>query len=154
MKKRKNTLLFALPAIALVILIRYMLIGKFIISWFQWQENADEIWAEYAEDYGSFTPDKTYSYDNVFYAVQEVEKICDVRTIKVCIYEADTDTMVYYFYPARAWDFWGICWETDSYNIWTQSADIGVYCYRYDNMQWILDEDAVRPPDIISKYDD
>ncbi len=105
--------------------------------------------------YGSFTPDKTYSYDKVYYAVQEVEKNTEsgVNMIKVCIYETASDHMIFVFYPARARDFWGICWENDSYNIWTQSADIGIFCYRYDAAQWLLDETAQRPDYIVSKYD-
>lgn len=105
------------------------------------------------ESWGSFTPDKTYSYDEKYYAIQEVELLNDIRYIKVCIYETETDTPVNSFYPARAWDFWGICWENDTYNIWTQSADIGVYCYKFEDMQWLRDESAQRPEYIISKYD-
>lgn len=108
-----------------------------------------------SESWGSFTADLTYSYDEKYYAVQEVDDTFseDTRYIKVCIYETGTDTLISYFYPARARDFWGICWENDTYNIWTQSADIGVYCYRYEDMQWIRDESAIRPEYIISKYD-
>lgn len=108
------------------------------------------------EDWGSFTPDQTYSYDEKYYAIQKVERIFGddyPSYIKVCIYEAETDTQVFSFYPARAMDFWGICWENDTYNIWTQSADIGIYCYKYEDMQWKRDESAIRPEYIISKYD-
>ena len=105
------------------------------------------------EDWGSFTPDKTYSYDNTFYAVQSVEKGKDVRWIIVDVYKTETDEKVYSFSPARAWDFWGICWESDTYNIWIQSADIGVLCYEFKDNEWVLNENAVRPKDIISKYD-
>lgn len=109
-------------------------------------EDTFELW-------GSFTAEKTYSYDEKYYALQEVEYIGDVRYIMVCIYETETDELVSYFYPARAWDFWGICWENDTYNIWTQSADIGIYCYKFEDMQWKRDESAQRPDYIISKYD-
>ena len=107
------------------------------------------------ESFGSFTPYKTYSYDEKYYALQKVEKnfIDGFNFIKVCIYEAKTDTLVFYFYPARSMDFWGICWENDTYNIWIQSADIGIYCYKYDNMEWEKDTSAIRPDYIISKYD-
>lgn len=133
-----------LPFLILAILI--------IIQLLPLRMSADELW----ENYGSFTPYKTYSYDNAFYAVQKVKKGngYDFKMIQVCIYEADTNTLLYSFYPARAMDFWGICWESDSYNIWTQSADIGTFCYKYDNRQWTIDKTAVRPPDIVSKYDD
>lgn len=107
--------------------------------------------------WGSFTPDKTYSYDEKYYALQEVkeEPYLDdnVSYIEVFIYEAETDNLVFCFCPARAMDFWGICWENDTYNIWTQSGDIGVYCYKYEDMEWKRDESAQRPEYIISKYD-
>ena len=109
-----------------------------------------------AESWGSFTPDKTYSYDEKYYAVQKVEDDIygnGVKYIKVNVYETETDDLVDCFYPARAWDFWGICWENDTYNIWTQSADIGIYCYKCEDMKWVRDESAERPEYIISKYD-
>lgn len=113
------------------------------------ENNSQETW-------GSFTADLTYSYDEKYYAVQEVDDTLGERYIKVCIYETDSDTLIYYFYPARAQDFWGICWENDTYNIWTQSADVGIYCYKYEEMpdrEWKRDESAIRPGYIISKYD-
>ena len=108
-----------------------------------------------SESWGSFTSNLTYSYDGKYYAVQEVDDTLGegIRYIKVCIYETETDTLISYFYPARARDFWGICWETDTYNIWMQSADVGIYCYKYEDMQWERDESAIRPEYIISKYD-
>ncbi|MCM1039798.1 MAG: hypothetical protein NC434_10790 [Ruminococcus sp.] len=108
------------------------------------------------ESWGSFTADKTYSYDEKYYAVQKVGDDIygdGVQYIQVSIYEAETNTLVDSFYPARAWDFWGICWENDTYNIWTQSADIGIYCYKCEDMKWEKDESAERPAYIISKYD-
>ena len=108
------------------------------------------------ELWGSFTPNKTYSYDKKYYAVQKVGK--DIyrdgfKYIKVSIYETKTNTLVEYFYQARAWDFWGICQENDTYNIWIQSADIGIYCYKYEDDQWKEDASAERPEYIVSKYD-
>ncbi len=103
---------------------------------------------------GSFTSEKTYSYDGKYYAKQKAEDIgLAFRYINVSIYETETDTPVFNFYPARAWDFWGICWENDTYNIWIQSADIGIYCYKYENEQWKIDYSAIQPDYIISKYD-
>lgn len=105
------------------------------------------------EDWGSFTPDITYSYDNKYYAVQKVEKGEPFDMIKVSIYLTETKEYVSEFYPARAWDFWGICWEDDTYNIWIQSADIGIHCYKYKDGNWILDYDAVQPDSIVSRFD-
>ena len=102
-----------------------------------------------SEFWGSYTSDKTYSYDHKLYAVQTVED----QFIVVTIYEADTNEMVDSFSPARSMDFWGICWEKDSYNIWTQSADIGDCCFEYRNGKWVCNEDLITPEYIISKYD-
>lgn len=103
---------------------------------------------------GSFTLDKAYSYDEKYYAIQESEDTdASFKYIKVSIYESETNSLIFSFYPARALDFWGICWENDTYNIWTQSADIGIYCYKYEDEQWEIDYSAQRPEYIISKYD-
>lgn len=108
---------------------------------------------EWEEKWGSFTPYKTYSYDNKYYAVQTVDKEAPWPVIVVSVYNAETDEFIADFSPARSRDFWGICWESDSYNIWTQSADIGIYCYVYQDGKWVRDENAERPKDIVSKYD-
>lgn len=106
------------------------------------RNDTDEFW-------GSYTYKKTYSYDHKLYAVQTVED----SMIVVTVYKTDSNEEVGNFIPARAFDFWGICWERDSYNIWTQSADIGDYCYKYVDGKWICD--GMIPPDyIISKYDE
>ncbi|MDO5574858.1 MAG: hypothetical protein Q4G60_12865 [bacterium] len=101
----------------------------------------------------SFTFDKVYSYDKKYYALQSVEPSEAANMIKVSIYISDTDELIFDFVPARARDFWGICWESDTYNIWIQSGDIGVLCYVCQNETWILNENAERPKDILSKYD-
>lgn len=88
-----------------------------------------------------------------YYAVQTVDKEAPWPVIVVSVYDAETDEFIADFSPARSQDFWGICWESDSYNIWTQSADIGIYCYIYQDDKWVRDENAERPEDIVSKYD-
>lgn len=108
----------------------------------------------YSEEYCSFTPEDTYSYDGKLVAHQKVEKGANVKNIIVEIKDSQTGELVGSFSPARAWDFWGICWENDSYNIWTQSGDIGVYCWRYQDGVWECDfSHPERPEYIISKYD-
>lgn len=108
----------------------------------------------YSEEYCSFTPEDTYSYDGKLVAHQKVEKGANVKNIIVEIKDSQTGELVGSFSPARAWDFWGICWENDSYNIWTQSGDIGVYCWRYQDGVWECDfSNPERPEYIISKYD-
>lgn len=97
---------------------------------------------------GSYTPDKTYSYDHNLYAVQTVAD----QAVIVTVYKAGTNEETGNFSPARSRDFWGVCWEKDSYNIWTQSADTGVTCFEYQNGKWVANEDLDAPEYIISKY--
>ena len=106
------------------------------------------------ENWGSFSAGRTESYDGKFYALQTREEVEGIPCIVVTVYETETEIPVFSFVPARAKDFWGICWERDSYRIWIQSADVGVRCYREENGYWIPDETAKRPDDIKSKYDD
>ena len=103
------------------------------------------------EKWGSFTAEKTYSYDESFYAVQSVTEKEDTSYIIVDVYKNGNDEKVYSFSPARASDFWGICWEETTYNIWIQSADVGVLCYEYQDGCWELNENAVKPKEIVSK---
>lgn len=105
------------------------------------------------EDWGSFTWEKTFSHDGTYYALQSTEEIDGVSQVVVSVYRAEDDGLVDSFVPARAWDFWGICWERDSYRIWIQSADIGIHCYEYADGTWELNPAAVRPAYILSKYD-
>ena len=105
--------------------------------------------SEKAEFWGSYTSEKTYSYDHQYYAVQTVEN----AAVTVTIYSTATNEEIDEFSPARARDFWGICWEKDTYNLWTQSADTGNACYEYQNGKWIRNDDAVEPSYIISRYD-
>lgn len=113
---------------------------------------------ENEEKWGSFTAEKTYSYDGKYYAECEPELFYEselTRRMCVDIWESETKEKVFSFYPARSWDFWGICWESDSYHIWIQSGDTGVFCYLYKNGVWQMDysADRVRPENIVSKYD-
>lgn len=107
------------------------------------------------DSYGSFTTETAYSFDNQYYAVQEVVKYEEdgPNYIEISVYDAETEEPVDTFAVARTRDFWGICWESDSYNIWVQSGDIGVICYKYEDGQWTWDDTVKRPEDIISKYD-
>lgn len=108
-----------------------------------------------SQEYGSFTPYDVESFDGKFIAMQEVEKFMDMKYIRVYVYDTESGELADRFYVARAWDFWGICWEKDSYNIWIQSSDIGIYCYRYENGEWVCDwSNTERPDYIISRYDE
>ena len=105
--------------------------------------------AEYqSKEYGSFTVERAYSYDKQYFT-----KILDSGD-SVMIMINDTNNMpVCSFTPCRKSDFWGVCWEKDSYNLWIQSGDVGVVCYSMKDGKWELNPDAVRPDYIVSKYD-
>lgn len=106
------------------------------------------------EEYGSFSPYDVESFDGKYVAKQEVEKFMDIKYVHVYIYEKETGGLAGDFWAARAWDFWGICWEQDSYNIWTQSADIGTYCFRYQDGEWKKDSiNTERPEYIVSRWE-
>ena len=108
------------------------------------REDAEEY---HLKTYGSFTIDMASSYDNKYSA-----RVNDSgNNVMILIIGSDNDTSS--FVPCRKSDFYGICWENDSYNIWVQSGDIGVICYRYENGKWSEDPEAVRPEYIISRYD-
>ena len=106
------------------------------------------------KEYSSFSPETTYSFDGKYYAVQRAVRPegAEVDCIELTIYEADTDAEIAVYVLERAWDFWGICWEKDSYNIWIQSADVGTYCMKYENCGWKKDYYAVMPEGIIDIY--
>lgn len=105
------------------------------------------------QNWGSFTAEATESHDGAYRATQQVVEKGDVRFVEVTVHDTKTGQSLFSFTPARASDFWGICWESDGYNLWIQSGDIGVACYQYTDGQWILNESVPRPTDIISKYD-
>ena len=129
--------------LAMLLAICFGVIGRMLLSRNQ------------AERYGSFTIEKTFSHDGRYYALVEPEDGHMLsRMIRVSVHEAASGELIAEFRPARALDFWGICWESDSYNIWIQSADIGIFCYRYEDGMWIEDWEIERPADIISKYDE
>ncbi len=53
---------------------------------------------------GSFSTDKTYSGDLLFYALQTAEQVESYREIVVTVYETASDTPVFSFRPDRASD--------------------------------------------------
>lgn len=130
------------------ILVCVMLMLSFVLIGCQ-KEKA----AEQTQFWGSYTDERTYSFDKKYYAVQTVRESDEIRYILVTIYDIAANHEVSSFMPARASDFWGICWERDTYNIWIQSADIGAYCYEYQNGNWIRNESVRKPDYIISRND-
>ena len=100
--------------------------------------------------WGSYTAEKTYSYDHKYYAVQNVEN----GMIRISVFQTASGELVDAFTPARSMDFWGICWERDTYTIWTQSADIGIYGYELCNGIWKQNESLRPTAYIISRWDE
>lgn len=101
------------------------------------------------KEYGSFTIEKTFSYDKKYYAE------CVTRStgaVYIDVYERASNLRISSFTPCRSSDFWGICWEYDNYNLWIQSADIGIICYSFNGEEWVRNKDAVKPDYIISKW--
>lgn len=107
------------------------------------------------EYWGSFTNGPVVSSDGLYRAEHAAVKQdgSDVSVIQVKIYDNNTNKLVDSFIPARAWDFWGICWEDGTHRIWIQSADIGIHCYDFQNDHWVLNKDIEQPKTIESKYD-
>jgi len=92
------------------------------------QSTAPEYW-------GSFTNGPVISSDGLYRAEHTATKQdgSNVSAILVNVYDNNTNELLDSFYPARAQDFWGICWEDGTHRIWIQSADIGIYCYELQN---------------------
>ena len=112
MNKRRNIIILSLVvAFFLICIIVFIISFHFIYSNFS---NLDDEYEETEEKWGSFTAKIAYSYDNQYYAVQSVHD----HWITVSVYSSATDELIGDFEPARSWDFWGICWESDTYNIW------------------------------------
>ena len=100
------------------------------------------------EEYGSFVCETAYSFDNKYHAeIVESDLMIGIKIVD------DNNSQIFYFEPVRRRDFWGICWEEKNYNLWIQSGDVGVICYKYHDDKWSLDSEAVRPDSIHSKYD-
>lgn len=112
----------------------------------QMDENSTHYW-------GTFTDLETSSSDGKYtaeYSGMHIGEYGDVMIV-VNIRDAGTKKLVSSFIPARYFDFWGICWEEGTHNLWIQSGDTGIACYREQDGEWLLDEDAVRPESIVSK---
>lgn len=100
------------------------------------------------KDYGSFTVERTYTYDKKYYADITVQ---NSGMVLIQIYTRN-NIRVSSFKPCRLSDFWGICWEYDNYNLWIQSSDIGYICYSFNGEEWERNKDAVMPGYIIGRH--
>lgn len=103
------------------------------------------------EDYGSFTMDKTFCYDDAYYAtVTRFKNDEGVKVTVVNITKASDDRIVDFIVMDTEDEFQGFCWEEDSHNIWIQTSK-GISCYQKNNWDWVLDESAQKPDYIIEK---
>ena len=121
-------------------------------DWELWIRKTAEGW-NYRPNWGTFSADPQYSYDNKYVAEQDVVDTEGIRSVRVTIRDTSTGETVGSFIADRALDFWGICWERDSYRIWTQSGDVGLRCYEPGEDGWQADPTAEQPDSVISKYD-
>lgn len=107
------------------------------------------------EYWGFFTNAPVISSDGLYRAEYAAIKQdgSDVSVIQVNVYDNGTNELLDRFVPARAMDFWGICWEDGTHRIWIQSADIGIHCYELQNGNWLLNENIEHPDSIVSKWE-
>lgn len=150
MKKVKKGI-FAVVAVVMLFLVYKVKKDSIFSSTFSSGDESDFV---LEEEYGSFSPYDVESFDGRFVAKQEVERLGDVRYVRVYVYDKESGVLEGDFWAERAWDFWGICWENDSYDIWIQSADVGIYCYRYQDGEWRRDNyNTERPAYIVSRWE-
>ncbi len=103
------------------------------------------------EDYGSFTMDKTFSYDDEYYAdITRFKNDEGVKVTVVDIFQASNDDIKASIVIDTEDEFWGFCWEENSHNIWIQTSK-GISCYQKVDFEWKLDENAVKPDYIVEK---
>lgn len=107
------------------------------------------------EYWGSFTNGPVVSSDGLYRAEHAATQRegYNVSVIQVKVYDHRTNELLDSFIPARAMDFWGICWEDGTHRIWIQSADIGICCYEPQDGHWVLNESIEQPSTIVSKWD-
>lgn len=108
-----------------------------------------------ATSWGSFTDQPVITSDGLYRAEHKAVKEDGMATtmIRVDIYLHHNNKPVATFYPARASDFWGVCWQEDTYSLWIQSGDTGIFCYEKTDDGWQVNENAIRPDTIVSKWD-
>lgn len=108
-----------------------------------------------AQMWGSFTNADVTSSDGKYlakHAARWVDSNIYEQMIQVDIYDAETEALVDSFVPAPARGFWGVCWAEGTHDLWIQSEDEGVRCYRENDGKWTLDKNAPRPESVVSKW--
>ena len=110
---------------------------------------------ELFEDFGSFTYLSTDSYDGRYRAELNIERREGDLATTVYVYITDTQSgkTTAVIRTDRAYDFWGICWDKSSYDIYVQSSDIGIYTLICTGGTWQKDLETGIPDYIVSRVD-
>ena len=95
-------------------------------------------------EFGSFTRDETYSYDGKYYVAK-----FDPLFHEIGIYSSNgyVDAIVL----PNSGDYYGVCWENDSYNLWIQDKNGDTQCYSMVDEKWSINESAVKPDYIVGR---
>lgn len=120
-----------------------------------WNPIYDKVMADKEADrkqmYGSFNVEEAMSYDKKFTA----KVLIGSGMVTVQIIDNETDSIVSSFKPCGKGEFYGICWENDSYNLWVQTDTSLVICYsmKESKWDWQINENARKPDYIKGRYD-
>lgn len=120
-----------------------------------WNPIYDKVMADKEADrkqmYGSFNVEEAMSYDKKFTA----KVLIGSGMVTVQIIDNETDAIVSSFKPCGKGEFYGICWENDSYNLWVQTDTSLVICYsmKESKWDWQINENARKPDYIKGRYD-
>ena len=109
------------------------------------------------QTWGSFTNADVTSSDGKYiakHAAAWTERNVYEQMIQVDVYDAATGELVDSFAPAPARDFWGVCWAEGTHDLWIQSGDEGICCYREKDGKWTLEKNAPRPEGLVTKWDE
>ena len=97
-----------------------------------------------------FTTDMTPCHDKKYYIIMGANIKDDTLVSVINIY-SDIGDMVYSFEAGNVDNFRGVCWEKDSYNIWTLTGDNTLRCYKFSDNKWQLEKDALIPEYMLKK---
>ena len=120
-----------------------------------WNPIYDKVIADKEADrktmYGSFNVEEAKSYDGKFTA----KVLIGSGMVTVQIIDNETDSIVSSFKPCGKGQFYGICWENDSYRLWVQTDTSRFICYsiKESRWDWQMEEGARKPEYIKGRYD-
>ena len=88
-----------------------------------------------------FTTDMTASFDSKYFTIMGAS-VEDDKTLAVVNIFSEMGDSVYSFTAGNIDNFFGVCWEKDTYNLWILTSDNGAMCYKHENGEWSFDETA------------